>query len=107
MFVSVVIPPHIIVLYLWVTFYGLSYGGLPEQYAALVADYFQPKDDISLFGYLTFIGALGGALYPLIGGYLRDQTGNYYTSLIFLGIGMLCGVASILPITPQQKQRLK
>jgi MFS family permease len=103
MFVSTVIPPDMTLLYAWVTLYGLTYGGIPEQYAALVADYFKSKEDISLFGYLMCTGALGGALFPLIGGYLFDLTSNYYASLIFLGIGMLGALITILPVKRETK----
>jgi MFS family permease len=92
-----------VILYAWVTLYGLSYGGIPEQYAAIVADHFKSKGDISLFGYLMFTGSIGGATFPLIAGYLCDLTGNYYASLIFLGCGMLGTVATILPVTQPRK----
>jgi len=97
MLVSTIIPPTIIFLYAWVTIYGLTYGGAPEQYAAIVTDYFGSGKDIALFGYVMFAGALGGGLFPLIGGYLSDLTGNYYASLLFLGLGMLGAVITILP----------
>jgi MFS family permease len=100
MFVSTVIPPTLLFLYLWVTLYGLMYGGVPEQYAAIVADYFGSRNDIALFGYVMFAGALGGGLFPLIGGYLRDVTGSYYASLLFLGVGMLGALVTVLPLRP-------
>jgi MFS family permease len=98
MFVSTVIPPNIVLLYAWVTFYGLTYGGAPEQYAAIVADYFGSRKDIALFGYIMFAGALGGGLFPLVGGYLSDLTGSYHASLLFLGVGMLGAFLTILPV---------
>ena len=103
MFSSTIIPPDMTWLYAWITLYGLTYGGIREQYAALVADYFQSKEDISLFGYLMFTGALGGALFPVIGGYLYDLTSNYYASLLFLGIGMLSALITILPVKKEKK----
>ncbi len=106
MFVSLFIPPNIFSLYVWVTLYGLTYGGIPEQYAAIVADYFKSKQDISLFGYLMFVGALGGSLFPLVGGYLADLTGDYYASLTFLGIGMFCALLTVLPIKPPKKRQI-
>lgn len=98
MFVSTVIPPDILLLYAWVTLYGLFYGDAPEQYAAIVTDYFGSREDITLFGYVMFAGALGGGLFPLIGGYLKDLTGSYYASLLFLGAGMLGALTTILPV---------
>jgi MFS family permease len=103
MFVSTVIPPTLLFFYLWVTLYGLTYGGVPEQYAAIVADYFGSRNDIALFGYVMFAGALGGGLFPLIGGYLRDVTGSYYASLLFLGVGMLGSLITVLPLRPPRR----
>jgi len=42
-----------------------------------------------LFGILTLAGGIGGGLFPLIGGWVVDKTGNYYTTLFLLGFGML------------------
>jgi len=105
MLVSTIIPPNIILLYAWVTLYGLTYGGAPEQYAAIVTDYFGSRKDISLFGYVMFAGALGGGLFPLVGGYLSDLTGGYYASLLFLGVGMLGALLTILPVKQPEPPR--
>ena len=86
--VAVVIPADLTLLYGWAVLYGLSYGGSPEQYAAVITDYFGRKYNTSLFGVLTLAGGLGGGLFPLIGGWLVDQTGGYYVTLLFLGAGM-------------------
>jgi MFS family permease len=101
------IPPNITLLYAWATLYGVTYGGLPEQYAAIVADYFGSKYGPSLFGVIFFTGAVGGGLLPLIGGYLTELTGNYSATLIFLGISMCVSVATILPVkSPTRKASL-
>jgi OFA family oxalate/formate antiporter-like MFS transporter len=104
MFVSTAIPPNITLLYAWVTLYGLTYGGLPEQYAAIVADYFGAKHGPSLFGIIFLAGAIGGGLFPLIGGYLADLTGSYHATLIFLGIGMCAAILTILPVKPLRRR---
>ncbi len=102
-FASTTIPPDLTLLYAWATLYGLTYGGLPEQYAAIVADYFGSKQGPSLFGVIFFTGALGGGLLPLIGGHLADLTGTYAATLLFLGGSMCAAVATILPVQPPQQ----
>ena len=94
--VATVIPANLTLLYAWAVLYGLSYGGAPEQYAAIVTDYFGTTHNTVLFGLVTLVGGIGGGLLPLIGGWLVDRTGNYYFTLLFLGVGM--GLASILAI---------
>ena len=92
--VATVIPANLTMLYAWTVLYGLSYGGAPEQYAAIVTDYFGTTHSTTLFGLLTLVGGIGGGLFPLIGGWLVDQTGNYYSTLMFLAVGM--GLAATL-----------
>jgi MFS family permease len=93
-FVATFIPANLTLLYAWAVLYGLSYGGAPEQYAAVVTDYFGRTYNTTLFGLLTLAGGVGGGLFPLIGGYLVDSTGHYYLTLMFLSGGMF--LASIL-----------
>jgi MFS family permease len=88
-----VLPPNLTLLYAWAVLYGLTYGGAPEQYAAIITDYFGRSYGATLFGFLTLAGGLGGGLFPLIGGWLVDRTGAYYTTLLFLAIGM--GLAAL------------
>ena len=88
-FLATLIPANLTLLYAWAVLYGISYGGAPEQYAAIVTDYFGRKYNTTLFGVLTLAGGIGGGLFPLIGGWVVDKTGNYYTTLFLLGFGML------------------
>jgi MFS family permease len=101
--VATVIPPNLSVLYLWAVLYGLSYGGAPEQYAAIVTDYFGTTHNTTLFGLVTFVGGIGGGLFPLIGGWLVDRTGNYYATLLFLAVAMALA-AGIAFITKEPKR---
>jgi hypothetical protein len=52
-----------------------------------------------------FTGALGGAFFPLIGGYLIDITGEYFVTLIFLGVGMVGALLTIIPIREMRALR--
>ena len=42
-FVATTIPANLTLLYAWAVLYGISYGGAPEQYAAIITDYFGRK----------------------------------------------------------------
>ena len=103
MLISTVIPPNIVWLYAWVALYGLTYGGAPEQFASIVTDYFGRREDVGLFAFVHCSGAIGGGLFPLIGGYLADVTGSYYASLTFIGLGMIGAVTTILLAKPVTK----
>jgi MFS family permease len=101
--IATIIPPNLSLLYAWAVLYGISYGGAPEQYAAIVTDYFGATHNTTLFGLVTLVGGIGGGLFPLIGGWLVDRTGNYYSTLLFLAIGMALA-AGIAFITKKPKR---
>ncbi|MBN2336772.1 MFS transporter [Candidatus Bathyarchaeota archaeon] len=86
--VATVIPANLTLLYAWAVLYGVSYGGAPEQFAAIITDYFGRRYNTTLFGVLTLAGGIGGGLFPLIGGWLVDRTGSYYATLLLLGATM-------------------
>jgi MFS family permease len=92
--VATIIPADLTYLYAWAVLYGLSYGGAPEQYAAIITDYFGRSHSTTLFGLITLAGGIGGGLFPLIGGWLVDQTGNYYATLLFLCVAMSLGTVT-------------
>ena len=96
LFTASILPANLTLLYAWAVLYGLTYGGCPEQYAAIIADYFGRRYSTILFGFLTLGGGLGGGLFPLIGGWLVDLTGTYYATLIFLAGGMCIATLTIL-----------
>jgi MFS family permease len=94
--VASILPPNLTILYAWAVLYGLTYGGCPEQYAAIVTDYFGSRYGTTLFGFLTLAGGLGGGLFPLVGGWLVDISGAYYLTLFFLAVCMGAASLSIL-----------
>ena len=99
-FVASVLPSDLTLLYAWAVLYGLTYGGCPEQYAALISDYYGNRHATTLFGFLTLGGGIGGGLFPLIGGWLVDLTGAYFWTLILLGCSMCAAALMILAAPP-------
>ena len=92
--------------YAWTVTYGLTYGGCPEQYAAIIADYFGSRRSTTLFGFLTLAGGLGGGLFPLIGGLLVDLSDAYSGTLLFLAIGMCFAALTIVMVGAPKKGRM-
>ena len=90
------LPPNLTLLYAWAVMYGLTYGGAPEQYAAIITDYFGRRHSTALFGFLTLGGGIGGGLFPLLGGWLVDITGSYKVTLLVLGCAMLLATFTML-----------
>ena len=94
--VASILPPDLTLLYAWAVLYGLTYGGCPEQYAAIVTDYYGSRYGTTLFGFLTLAGGLGGGLFPLVGGWLVDMSGAYHLTLFFLALCMGAAALSII-----------
>jgi MFS family permease len=103
-FTALVLPPNLFLLYAWAILYGLTYGGCPEQYAAIVADYFGNRYSTTIFGFITLAGGIGGGLFPLIGGWLVDLSGSYNWTLLFLAGGMCVATLTILFTNPPKRR---
>jgi len=95
-FTAAFLPANLTMLYAWAILYGLTYGGAPEQYAAIITDYFGRRYSTTLFGFLTLGGGIGGGLFPLLGGWVVDITGWYKVTLLFLGCAMLLATFTML-----------
>jgi MFS family permease len=77
-------------LYLFAVVYGVAHGGFFTAFSPLIAEFFGIKFHGALFGITMFSGNLGGALGPLMAGYIFDITGAY------AGAVWICTAVSIL-----------
>ncbi len=64
-------------LYLFAVVYGVAHGGFFTSFSPIVAEFFGIKYHGALFGIAMFSGTFGGALGPLMAGYVFDITGGY------------------------------
>ena len=64
-------------LYLFAVVYGFGHGGLLTVISPIVAEYFGLRSHGALFGIVFFSSMVGGAVGPVIAGYIFDITGNY------------------------------
>ena len=81
-------------LYLFTLIYGIAHGGFFTAISPLTAELFGRKSHGSLFGMVVFAGTAGGALGPLMTGWIFDLTGMYIPAFVLL-IG-LSATASVL-----------
>jgi MFS family permease len=93
-------------LYFFAVFYGLAHGGFFTTLSPLVAEFFGIKSHGVLFGITMFCGTFGGALGPVIAGYVFDVTGRYAGAIwlcIVIGILGFVLVAVLKPTGPKAK----
>jgi MFS family permease len=64
-------------LYLFAVIYGVAHGGFFTAFSPLIAEFFGIKFHGALFGITMFSGNLGGAMGPVMAGYVFDITGAY------------------------------
>jgi MFS family permease len=89
-------------LYLFGAVYGFSHGGLFALISPIVAGLFGTRAQGTLFGIVALCGTFGGAVSPLLVGYIFDITHSYrlgFLLLIVLSIIGLLLTASLRPIT--------
>ena len=84
------IATELLMLYLFAVVYGLAHGGFFTSFSPLVAEFFGIKSHGALFGVTMFSGTFGGALGPVMAGYVFDITGGYG------GAFWICTLISIL-----------
>jgi MFS family permease len=81
-------------LYLSIGCYGIVAWSIPSIMAALVGDYVGPQKTARVFGFITFIFALGQIAGPAIAGFLAEKSGNFSSS--FLMATFFAGLAVFL-----------
>ena len=77
-------------LYFFAVIYGLAHGGFFTSFSPIIAEFFGIKSHGTLFGITMFSGTFGGALGPVMAGYVFDVTGAY------AGAIWICTVISVL-----------
>ena len=91
--------------YLFSVVFGFGYGSCDVLFPAITGDYFGTKSHGSILGMVSSAIAPGGAIGPLLAGYIFDTTGTYYIAII-IGIVVLfiaagCSLIIKAPGTPR------
>ncbi|MFC1907596.1 MFS transporter [Chloroflexota bacterium] len=94
-------------VYLFAVVFGFAYGGLVTLASPLVAELFGLRSHGVLLGIITFVGTIGGAIGPVMSGYIFDIRESY--QLAFLVSAIVAAMAAVLalllrPTTGEQGQ---
>jgi MFS family permease len=81
-------------LYLFAAIYGMAHGSFFTLISPTVARLFGIDSHGVLLGIVLFSGNLGGAIGPVVAGYIFDLTRSY--QLVFLLLAAVCSVALML-----------
>ena len=81
-------------LYLFAAIFGFTYGGFAALNSPMVAELFGLRAHGVVLGIITFGGTIGGAIGPVVAGYIFDIRESY--QLAFLISGTVAVVIAIL-----------
>jgi len=73
-------------LYLSIGCYGIVAWSIPSIMTALVGDYVGPQRTARVFGFITFIFALGQIAGPAIAGFLAEKYGSFSSSFLMASL---------------------
>jgi len=90
--------------YLFSAIFGFGYGGFVPLVPAVVGDWFGMKFHGSILGILSLSVGIGGAIGPLLAGYVFDSTGSYDIAIIVGAVALFIAAGCSFVIkTPYAK----
>ena len=89
-------------LSLFAIVYGFAHGGFFTLISPLTAELFGLKSHGVIFGIVSFSGAVGGALGPVLVGYMFDVSGSYYIGFLVCALLAVTGFVLALLLRPAE-----
>ena len=87
-------------LYLIVPFYGFAHGGSYSLISPMVAGFFGTSSHGSIYGFVNFGGTIGGAIGPILAGYIFDRTTSYSTVFLIMAVAAAAGLTLVATLKP-------
>jgi MFS family permease len=94
-------------LYVIIPIYGFAHGGTYSSISPLVAGLFGTASQGAIYGVVIFGGTIGGAIGPLLAGYIFDRAGTYDLVFVILSAVALAGmllVAALRPVPMKERK---
>ena len=83
-------------LFVFAIVYGFAHGGFFVVMSPLIAEFFGTASHGAIFGMMIFVSNIGGAIGPLLTGYVFDLTGSYRGMLWGLPLISTVGLGAAL-----------
>lgn len=93
-----------ITLYLFAVLIGFNYGGLFSLFPTITADIFGNKNFGQNYGWVFLAYAVGGIIFPILGGKLGDL-GNFPLAFTICGVLCFVAVVTILMVKPLKSSK--
>jgi MFS transporter, OFA family, oxalate/formate antiporter len=88
-----------VTLYIFAVLIGFNYGGLFSLFPTITSDIFGNKNFGQNYGWVFLAYAIGGIIFPILGGKLGDL-GNFPLAFTICGILCFVAVVTILMVKP-------
>lgn len=88
-----------VTLYIFAVLIGFNYGGLFSLFPTITADIFGNKNFGQNYGWVFLAYAIGGIIFPILGGKLGDL-GNFPLAFTICGVLCFVAVVTILLVKP-------
>ena len=92
-------------LYVFAAIYGIAHGGYFTTMSPIVAEFFGLNAHGVLFGIVVFSGTIGGAIGPILAGYIFDVTAGYGLAFWLCTLMSASGLFLLLFLKPTEKRR--
>jgi MFS family permease len=93
-------------LYLFAMIDGVAHGAFFTAISPIVAEFFGIRSHGVLFGIVAFSGTVGGALGPVVTGYIFDVTAGYSPAFWLCVLMSALGLAMIISLKPIKKGQM-
>ena len=94
-------------LYVFAVIYGIAHGGYFTTMSPIVAEFFGLNAHGVLFGIVAFSGTIGGAIGPILAGYIFDVTAGYGLAFWLCTLMSASGLLLLLLLKPIDAMRQK
>lgn len=91
--------------YLFAAIFGFGQGSYVPLFPAVVADWFGTKSHGTIYGAIMLATGIGGAIGPLLAGYIYDTRGSYSIAIIIGAVVLFIALGCAFAI--KAPQRLK
>ncbi len=88
------------VLYTILPIYGIAHGGIYSLISPMIAGLFGTGSHGANYGLIIFGGTIGGAIGPLVAGYIFDNMSSYHIVFFILAIVALVSVLLLSKLKP-------
>ena len=90
-------------LYLFMVCYGLGIGGGGAMEPMVVAELFGMKSNGLILGVVSFVFTIGGAIGPVVTGYIFDVRGSYQLAFLISAFTGVVGIILAVMLRPPKK----